>query len=125
METNEPRQTDLNPNEQPPEELDDLQKKVRAYPDTQWVMIQRIGGAILGLLCGYLLTFFSAFESVGFYGTIGAVLIALLVPNMVEKRIKRTVQKGRFMLMIALGVWLAGYMIYMLATGVPLLNKTV
>ena len=98
---------------------------MRAYPDTQWILIQRVGGAVLGLLCGYLLTFFGQYESVGLYGTIAAVLVALFVPNFVEKRVKRSVQKGRIMLMIALGVWLAGYLVYMLVLGVPLMNKTV
>lgn len=129
METNEPRNTDLEPGNtpqeprteaQPPEELDDLQKKIHAYPEQQWNLFQRIGGAVLGLLCGYLLTFFGNYESVGMYGTIAAVLIALFVPRMIEKRIKRSVQKGRVALMIGLGVWLVAYLGIMLIRGVPL-----
>lgn len=123
METNQEKAPDTNPNEQPPEELDDLQKKIHAYSEKQWTLIQRVSGAALGLLCGFLLTYFGSFESTGMYGTIGALLIALLVPNIAEKRIKRTVQKGRIMLMISLGVWLAAYAAYMLATGVPIISK--
>ena len=75
---------------------------------------------MLGLLCGYLLTYFGNFESIGMYGTIAAVLIALFVPGMVEKRVKRSVQKGRFALMIGLGIWLLAYLGIMLIQGVPL-----
>ncbi|MEA4869767.1 MAG: hypothetical protein VB062_03905 [Christensenella sp.] len=107
--------------QQPPEELDDLQKKVRAFPDKQWALYQRIGGTVLGLLCGFLLTYFGSFESTGMFGTIGAVIIALFGPNFIEKRVKRTVQKGRFMLMISLGVWLVAYALIMLLSGTPIL----
>ncbi len=129
METNKPRntQTEQNlpdqeqkPEAMPPEELDDLQTKVRNYSEQQWALIQRICGAVLGLLCGYLLTYFGNYESIGMYGTIAAVLIALFVPGMIEKRIKRTVQKGRIALMIGLGVWLLAYLGIMLIQGVPL-----
>ncbi len=106
---------------QPAEELDELQTKVRALPEARWVLLQRAVGAALGLLCGLLLTYFGSFESTGMFGTVGAVLIALFVPGVIEKRVKRSVQKGRVALMIALGVWLAAYALIMLASGVPLL----
>ncbi len=125
METNEPRLPETNPEEQPPEELDALQKKVRSFPEKQWLLIQRAGGAFLGLLCGFLLTYLGNFDSTRLYGTIGAVLVALLLPNFIEKRIKRTVQKGRVMLMIGLGVWLVVYAAIMLMSGNPLIAKPV
>jgi hypothetical protein len=111
----------LNPNEQPQEELDDLQKKVRAIPDQQWLWIQRIAGALLGILSGFLLTYFGNFDSTRMYSTIGAVLVALLVPNLTEKRIKRSVQKGRVAMIIALGAWLVIYAGIMLLSGRPLI----
>ena len=113
------RQTDG----QQPEELDALQKKVRAYDDKQWTLIQRVAGAALGILSGLLLTYFGKFESIGFLGTIGAVVIALFVPGFVEKRVKRSVQKGRIMLMIALGVWLIAFAAFMLLSGAPIVSK--
>ncbi|MPN01896.1 hypothetical protein SDC9_149109 [bioreactor metagenome] len=94
---------------------------MRAFPDKQWALYQRIGGTVLGLLCGFLLTYFGSFESTGMFGTIGAVIIALFGPNFIEKRVKRTVQKGRFMLMISLGVWLVAYALIMLLSGTPIL----
>lgn len=102
------------------EELDDLQTKVRNLPESKWFLFQRIGGAVLGLLCGYLLTYFGQYESIGMYGTIAAVLIALFVPGMIEKRVKRSVQKGRVALMIGLAGWMLMYLLIMLITGVPL-----
>ena len=130
METNAPKNTEpgLTPstenNTEPPVELDDLQKKVQAYPEQQWILFQRLGGAALGLLSGYLLTFFSSYPSIGMYGTIAAVLIALLVPNMIEKRVKRSVRKGRVALMIGLGAWLLAFLAYMLIQGTPMLAST-
>ena len=130
METNAPKNTEpgLTPSAgnqtEPPVELDDLQKKVQAYPEQQWILFQRLGGAALGLLSGYLLTFFSSYPSIGMYGTIAAVLIALLVPNMIEKRVKRSVRKGRVALMIGLGAWLLVFLAYMLIQGTPMLATT-
>ena len=130
METNKPKDpeqdlttlaSDQPENQQPPEELDDLQKKVRDLPEKQWTLYQRIGGTVLGLLCGFLLTYFGSFESTGMFGTIGAVIIALFGPNFIEKQVKRTVQKGRIMLMIALGVWLVVYAATMLIGGTPII----
>lgn len=131
METNKPTNTEpeVTPSTenqvepQPPVELDDLQKKVNAFPESQWNLFQRIGGAVLGLLCGYLLTYFSSYESIGMYGTIAAVLIALFVPGMIEKRVKRGLQKGRIALMLGLGAWLLIYLAVMLIKGVPMIGS--
>ncbi|NLI54250.1 MAG: threonine/serine exporter family protein [Clostridiales bacterium] len=121
METNEPHTPENDPNQQQPEELDELQTKVRNYPDQQWNLIQRVVGAALGLACGFLLTYFGAYESTGMFGTIGAVLVALFVPNLIEKRVKRSVRKGRIALMIALGAWLVVFVAVMLIKGVPII----
>ena len=106
----------------PPEELDDLQKKIHNYSDKQWNLYQYIAGAVVGLFCGYLLTTVSSYPSIGMFGTIGAALIALFAPRMIEKRVKRTVQKGRIALMIALGVWLLTSLLIMLIQGVPIIS---
>ena len=140
METNETRNSETNPEtkpeteleaklqpnnaeHQPPEELDDLQTKVRDLPESKWNLYQTIGGAVTGAVCGYLLTELSSYPSIGMYGTIGAALLALFGPRLVEKRVKRTVQKARIWMMIALGVWLLAKLLFMLISGVPILNK--
>ena len=78
----------------------------------------------MGLVCGYLLTVVSGYPSIGMYGTIAAALLALFGPRMIEKRVKRSVQKARIAMMIALGVWLLGNLLYMLLSGVPIISKT-
>ena len=120
----EPTQPNTDPNaaQLPPEDLDDLQKRVANYPEKTWTLIQRIGGGVLGLLCGLLLTYFSNFESIGMFSTIAAVLIALLLPNIIEKRVHRKIQKGRAAMLIGLAAWLAGYTLIMVLSGVPLLQ---
>jgi len=131
LETNEPRLPEQEPNDQPAgqdaspqpeEELDELQTRVRNYPEKTWNLIQRAAGAALGVLCGLLLTYFANLESIGMIGTIGAVVIALLAPNMIEKRVRRPIHKGRVALLIALAVWLAGYTAFMLIKGVPIIQ---
>lgn len=124
-----------NPEEQPeqpetpevintePEELDDLQKRIRDYSDRKWNAILTVCGGLVGLLCGALLTVFSAMESIGMYGTIGAVVIALLLPRFAEKRVKRSVQKGRVAMMISLALWLAVTAAVMIIKGVPIFTK--
>lgn len=107
----------------PTEELDELQTKVRNLPEAKWVLYQRVCGAALGLLCGYLLTYFGSYESVGMYGTIAAVLIALFAPNLIEKRVKRSLQKGRVALMLGLAAWMLVYLAIMLLNGTPLLTN--
>ena len=112
-----------NAEHQPPEELDDLQTKVRNLPESKWNLYQTIGGAVTGAVCGYLLTELSSYPSIGMYGTIAAALLALFGPRLVEKRVKRTVQKGRVMLMISLGAYLVVYAAVMLLNGTPIVNK--
>ncbi|MPM17158.1 hypothetical protein SDC9_63546 [bioreactor metagenome] len=106
-----------------PEELDDLQKRIRDYSDRKWNAILTVCGGLVGLLCGALLTVFSAMESIGMYGTIGAVVIALLLPRFAEKRVKRSVQKGRVAMMISLALWLAVTAAVMIIKGVPIFTK--
>lgn len=108
--------------QQPPEDLDELQTRVARYPEKTWKLIQRVVGAAMGILCGLLLTYFSNFESIGMFGTIAAVLIALLLPNIIEKRVKRSVQKGRGAMLIALAVWLVGFTLFMVLQGSPVLQ---
>lgn len=107
---------------QPDEELDELQARVRAYPEKKWNAIQYVLGAALGFLCGALITYFSTFESIGMYSTVAALVIALFVPRLSEKRLKRSVRKGRFAMIIALAVWIVGNTLIMIIQGVPFID---
>ena len=131
MESNKPSLPGQDPTEpvsqretepQPAEDLDELQTRVRSYSDRKWALILRIGGALLGAICGLMLTYFSNFESIGMFSTIGAVLIALLLPNVIEKRVKRSVQKGRTAMLIALAAWLVLFTLIMVLMGVPIIQ---
>ncbi|MCE5188134.1 MAG: hypothetical protein LLF75_02965 [Eubacteriales bacterium] len=131
MESNKPSLPGQDPTEpvspretepQPAEDLDELQTRIRGYSDRKWALILRIGGALLGAICGLMLTYFSNFESIGMFSTIGAVLIALLLPNVIEKRVKRSVQKGRTAMLIALAAWLVLFTLIMVLMGVPIIQ---
>jgi len=74
-------------------------------------------------LCGFLLAYFSAMESLGMDGTIGALLIALFVPGVAKKRLKRSVNKGRTAMLSALALWIAVYAIIMVVKGVPFFTE--
>ena len=121
-EQNENRQEQTNV-PAPAEELDDLQKRVRAMPDKTWNALTIAFGALLGVLCGALLTYFSTMESVGMYSTIGALLLAMLVPRLAERRLRRSIQRGRIALMIALAVWVAVSALIMFKSGVPIFSN--
>ncbi len=101
------------------EALDELQARVRGYSKKKWTAIQCVIGVAVGFLCGALVTYFSTLESIGMYGTIAALLIAIFVPRLSEKRVKRSVQKGRVAMMIALAVWIAASALMMALQGVP------
>ena len=107
----------------PAEELDDLQKRVRAIPEKKWTILTVVCGALLGALCGALLTVFSAMESIGMYGTIAALLIALLIPRFAERRLRRSIQRGRIALMIGLAIWVGITALIAFAGGTPVFAK--
>lgn len=119
---NNPEQDVMEPqNDLPPEqeELDELQIKIRGYSEKKWNTIQYVCGTALGFLCGALVTYFASLESIGMYGTIAALLIAMFVPRIAEKRVKRSIQRGRVTMMIALAVWIAVTALIMALQGVP------
>mgnify|MGYP001416423524 CR=1 FL=1 len=109
-------------NQQPEEDLDELQTRVRGYSEKKWNAIQYVIGAALGFLCGALITYFSTFDSIGMYSTIGALIIALFVPRLSEKRVKRSVRKGRIAMIIALAVWIVANTLIMIIKGVPFIE---
>ena len=51
------------------------------------------------------------------------LLIALLVPRFAERRLRRSIQRGRIALMIGLAVWVGVTAIVMFAGGTPLFTK--
>ena len=100
-----------------------FQKTLARMNDKTWNLCQRILGAVLGILACVALFWDSISgadpEKKGFsYSLIVAVVIAILVPNIIEKRGLRKIPKARTTMAITLMVCIVVYFLYMgLTTG--------
>lgn len=106
-------------------DLNGFQKWVARVSDEKWKLYQRILGIVLGLGAGVAL-FWDGItgqaantEKQGMfsYSLIIAVVIALLVPNIVEKQGRRKIPVARTTMAITLGVVLVAYFIWAAARG--------
>ena len=95
-------------------DMNSFQKWVARLDEKKWTLMQRIVGAILGVGAGLALFWNGGSDSEqGFsWSLIIAVVIAMLVPNILEKQGQRRIPKLRVALVIALGIMIAGYFIY-------------
>lgn len=96
-------------------DMNGFQKFIARMDERRWVLTQRIAGVILGLLAGVAL-FWDSFggKEEGFsYSLIIAVVIAMLVPNIIEKQGLRRIPKLRMALVITLSVMIVAYLILM------------
>ncbi len=105
-------------------DLNGFQKWVARTSDAKWKLYQRILGIALGLGAGVALFWDGLFGKVeaagkqGFsYSLIIAVVIAMVVPNIVEKQGRRKIPVARMTMAITLGVVLVGYFIWVMARG--------
>jgi len=110
--------------EEPEEQADGdrLQQSVAAMPQRRWNVVQIVGGVLLGCVCDALLLLLGAIESVGVYSTFAALLFALVVPGLIEKRVGRTVRHGQTAMLGTLAVWILGYGVLLLCAGTPFVN---
>ena len=94
--------------------MNGFQKWIARLDEKQWTLLQRIVGAILGAAAGISLFWNGGSDSEqGFsWSLIIAVVIAMLIPNIIEKQGMRRIPKLRVALVIALGVMIAGYFVY-------------
>ena len=94
--------------------MNGFQKWIARMDEKKWVLMQRIVGAILGVASGVALFWNggSDTESGFSYSLIVAIVIAMLIPNIIEKQGLRRIPKLRIALVIALGVMIAGYFVY-------------
>lgn len=93
-----------------------FQKFIAKMDDARWTLVQRVAGALLGILTGVSLFWngFGGSEEGGFsYSLIFAVVIALVVPNIIEKKGLRRIPKLRVALVISLLVMIVAYAIVM------------
>ena len=97
-------------------DMNGFQKFIARMDEQRWVLTQRIAGVVLGVLAGLSLFWdsFSGKEEGGFsYSLIIAVVIAMLVPNIIEKQGLRRIPKLRVALVITLSVMIVAYLILM------------
>lgn len=88
-----------------------LQEKVAAIPDEKWKLYQLLGGILLGIICGLLISFGDKL----FSGSVGVILafgVALVLPNLLERQFARSLRRMRVVLAAALAVCLLASLAY-------------
>lgn len=96
-------------------DMNGFQKFIARMDEARWTLAQRIAGVGLGILAGLALFWdsFSGKEEGFSYSLIIAVVIAMLVPNVIEKQGLRRIPKLRVALVITLSVMIVAYLIFM------------
>ena len=94
-----------------------FQRYIAKMDDKAWNLAQRICGAVLGVLASLALfwdgIFSTSKEQGGFsFSLIAAVVIAMLVPNIIEKQGLRKIPKARTTMAIALLVCIVVYLAF-------------
>lgn len=81
----------------PPEDAfkNTLDEKLARLPEKLWLKCQLLGGILLGLAGGLCLFHLGGTETFGSVGLVLAVLILLLFPNILQRNLTRSIQKGR------------------------------
>jgi multisubunit Na+/H+ antiporter MnhB subunit len=94
--------------------MNGFQKWIARLDEKTWTLLQRIVGAIMGVATGVSLFWNGGSDNEqGFsWSLIVAVVIAMLIPNIIEKQGLRRIPKLRVALVIALGVMIVGYFVY-------------
>lgn len=115
-----PKKTAAKPKEQeyvdiPEPELTGLAKVIDELPDEKWVLYQRLAGVLLGILSGVFLFGFNN-TSIGSYSFIGAIVLAVVVPNLFEKHYKKKIPVARKWLILTFLVIIVGFLLYTLIT---------
>lgn len=95
-----------------------FQRYIAKMDDKTWNLAQRICGAVLGVLASLALFWDGIFnagkEQSGFsFSLIAAVVIAMLIPNIIEKQGLRKIPKVRTTMAISLMVCIVAYFLYM------------
>lgn len=126
----EERNASLDPDEDPAQKLseDELQERIledsnmsafqkfiARLDDAKWKLYQRIFGVVLGLGSAAALFWPGQGEegsNIGTYSLIIAVAIALLIPNILEKRGGRKMPQARYAMAITLGIAIVAFFIF-------------
>ena len=91
-----------------------FQKAIARMSEKTWTIVQRVVGALLGIASGVALFWNGGSDSEGgfSYSLIVAIVIAMLIPNLIEKKGLRRIPKLRIALVISLAAMIVIYFIY-------------
>ena len=91
-----------------------FQKAIARMSEKTWTIVQRVVGALLGIASGVALFWNGGSDTEGgfSYSLIVAVVIAMLIPNLIEKKGLRRIPKLRIALVISLAAMIVIYFIY-------------
>ena len=93
--------------------MSSFQKFIARLDEKTWKLYQRIAGAVMGLLACVALFWKNGEEQGTFsYGLIIAMVIALILPNFLEKRALRKMSTLRLTMAISMGVVIVAYVLY-------------
>ena len=94
-------------------DMNGFQKTIARMNEKTWTLVQRIVGAILGVASGLALFWNGGSDNEqGFsWSLVVAIVIAMLIPNILEKQSGRRIPKLRVALVIALAIMIVGYMV--------------
>ena len=95
-------------------DMTSFQKAIARMSEKTWTIVQRVVGALLGIASGVALFWNGGSDTQsGFsYSLIVAVVIAMLIPNLIEKKGLRRIPKLRIALVISLAAMIVIYFIY-------------
>ena len=95
-------------------DMNSFQKAIARMSEKTWTIVQRVVGALLGIASGVALFWNGGSDSEGgfSYSLIVAVVIAMLIPNLIEKKGLRRIPKLRIALVISLAAMIVIYFIY-------------
>jgi len=86
-----------------------FEKRIHAIPDAKWDLYQILGGAVIGLFTVFSLFIGGAGVSAPF---LVAIVMALILPNWLEDRGRRKLNKGRYAMIIVIGVGVVAILLY-------------
>jgi len=97
--------------------MNGFQRFVAKMDDKKWTLAQRVLGIVLGIAASLALFGESLFkknaeEAMGTYSLVLAVVIAMLIPNIIEKQAGRKIYIARTTMAITLAVTLVIYFVY-------------
>lgn len=94
--------------------MNGFQKFIARMDERRWTLAQRVTGGLLGLVAGIALFIDNGGEEGAFsYSLIIAVVVAMVVPNIIEKQGMRRAPKLRTTLVLVLAVVLVAYFVAM------------